>query len=474
MPNYEDYLKSLDYKYNNAEEIINNRIAGLEKNIEELSQNVNRLTNSEKRLKTDIENADKSIKEKNLIIKGQKETIDNLENKRQHNEKEIKNLSNKITTLDRNLVQLKTDGEQNTSKQKLEISRLLSEQSILQNENNDLNNQLVEAKRNYDKLFKDIGKTSDSANQLQKQINQLQQEKEKRNKEYHSIKKQYDEILKDISSTTNDATYLKNENKELQNKLSRLNKEKRELKHKLDDLKNGHSSEEFNRLKNEKEEIANKYKAQSKVYKEKEESLNNQVEKEQTTLKNYKSSIKTNLWILGIACLCFLGGMIYNVSEKESWKSSSEYNSDRYYELDDLIDDFSENSTQPYAIGEIDFYNSYTDTYDTIFKNSEVTFVAPRIKNLYSLKSDSIEISYKEYNPSGMIVRHSGGLKNGIKHGNVVFENLYISRSNHSDEIIGSTWGYSENGKWEIGKYRYDIYINDVFVKKAYLTITND
>ncbi len=445
MPNYEDYLKSLDYKYNNAEEIINNRIAGLEKNIEELTQNVNRLTDSEKRLKTDIENADKSIKEKNQIIKGQKETIDNLEDKRQYNEKEIKNLNNKIITLDKNLLQLQTDSEQNTNKQKLEISRLLSEQSILQNENNDLNNQLIEAKKNYDSLFKDIGKTSDSANELQQQIKQLQSEKEK-------------------------------ERIKLNKKILKLNKTKAELEQKLVDSKNGYSSKEFNKLKEEKDYLFQRNINLTDELRKNKKQYEKELNSKNVELLSYKSNIKPILWILGIACVGFLSGMIYSISEKNSWKRISEYDSYRYYMLDNLIEKFSENTNTHHIIGEIDFYNSHTETYDTIFKNSEITFIKPRIKEFYSLKKEKIEISYKRIEPSGWVAKFNGDLKDGVKDSYYIFDsiNCYARQKKTNIHIGNSVWGKEKVGNWSIGKYEFKIYLNGSYLKSGYLTVTDD
>ena len=57
--------------------------------------------------------------------------------------------------------------------------------------------------------------------------------------------------------------------------------------------------------------------------------------------------------------------------------------------------------------------------------------------------------------------------------GDYIFDKMYLIRGVASEEI-GSGWGSEEVNSKSEGKYRFAIYVNDNYVKDAYLTITNN
>jgi chromosome segregation ATPase len=116
MPQYEEYLKKLDYSYNNAKEVYDNKIKGLNKNIKDRDNkiqvrenSINDCTNRISQLEFELTQSQRDNKNAQSSIREKEGSLTTQESKIKHLEQRINNESSVNTNLKNEIIKLEDD-----------------------------------------------------------------------------------------------------------------------------------------------------------------------------------------------------------------------------------------------------------------------------------------------------------------------------------------------------------------------------
>ncbi|MBN1971348.1 MAG: hypothetical protein JXR48_17775 [Candidatus Delongbacteria bacterium] len=489
MPEYNDYIEYLDYKYNNAEEVIENRLASLETTI-------NDLTIILENYEIDTLNLKESIKKSNI-------SNEEKENKIKKLEKELSQLKKeKIEILNRNKALL------------TEITIINKDLNNLDQANSKLNSTFLELKGKLEKSenicteqVKIIKRLEESKSKLEQVINTIENKNETILKEldYKSV------IIKELDQTNSDLnsrlTEFKEEIKTIKSdskqKQTLISKTEEIIRSKIKDIEK--EREKVGNLINENNANISTLKALEvmldKAYEDnkKKNNLINEQVNSITNLKNtnndivnQKSMIKDELsasikklefrtnTIIGLCIIIFffiliLGNLAtinqkleedvsYNDSKIERIKENKEkldqkinlLNS-QIYSYKTEISELTKSNNRSYLLDKIEFEETTKNKQSKSFKTENIKYLKP-VLNIISLGFKEIEINYITYSPSGAVIIRSDKKKFKIYKGNNKLE-------------FSISYGGKEYGYWTKGTYRYVFYADDKIIAEENLKI---
>jgi uncharacterized coiled-coil DUF342 family protein len=485
MPNYEEYLKELDYQYNNTEELINNRINGLESKIKELKLLVSNFKESERQLLIDVKNADKAIKDKNTIVKSQKELIEKYEKKLKENNALIDDLQNEINELNKFSEKLESDnkisieklnGSNRNALEKFEnkIQKLKKESETLRIDLDNSNEKLSEAHYEIQGLSKQLEVNEKKNSDLSKKLDALKQQKESidfKLKEFENFKKsdkklaeviiEKDQLINDKQELETKFDSLSNEKSKLDKRISNLNKFKEDAERvssKLDLERK--TTDDLRRKLNHGSDVSKSELSEIVAEKDEIEKSLNDLRKTNKNLSKKLSAKSSSKWIfrISIIILLLLSGYLGYYS--------MESDRDVQYWFGSYIDAKSENEEtfkffnsmgNKSLMADIRFYNTSEKEAGLSFKSNKVKYIRPKVK-IFSLVERHIKLKYISYSPSGKVDITS------------VEKDFRIQKGVNSFDFP-SRWGYADYGKWTKGDYKYVFYLDGDIVAEKSLNI---